>query len=92
MIQVHPASFIVDDIVYFFCLRKNIFFFFCFYVLKLILILFFFIFILISLLSFMLLKKPIWNDDFLITYLIFKEVFFINLYIFFISCIDKLYF
>jgi len=65
MIQVHPTSFIVDDIVYFFfCLRKNIFFFFCFYVLKLILILFLFIFRLISLLSFMLFRKPIWNDDF----------------------------
>jgi polyferredoxin len=65
MIQVHPTSFIVDDIVYFFFLfKKKYFLFFCFYVLKLILILFLFIFRLISLFSFMLFRKPIWNDDF----------------------------
>jgi hypothetical protein len=70
----------------FFCWRKTIFFFY-FYFLKLILILilflFLFIFRLISLLSFMLFRKPIWNDNyFLIIHLIFDEIFMINLYIF----------
>jgi hypothetical protein len=72
----------------FFCWRKTILFFY-FYFLKLILILililfiFIFIFRLISLLSFMLFRKPIWNDNyFLIIHLIFDEIFMINLYFF----------
>jgi hypothetical protein len=72
----------------FFVKEKNIFFFY-FYFLKLILILILilflilFLFRLISLLSFMLFRKPIWNDNyFLIIHLILDEVFMINLYFF----------
>jgi hypothetical protein len=66
----------------FFYWRKTIFFF-SFYFLKLILVLILFKFIFISLLFFMLFRKPIWNDNyFLIIHLIFDEVFMINLYFF----------
>jgi len=83
MVRVHPKSFTVDDTIYsLFLLKKNYFFFFKL-ILILILFLFLFIFRLISLLSFMLFRKPIWNDNyFLIIHLIFDEIFMINLYIF----------
>jgi hypothetical protein len=74
MVRVQPTSFIMDDTIHFFLFKKKYFLFFCFYFLKLILILILFIFI--SLLSFMLFRKPIRNDNyFLIMHLIFDEVF-----------------
>ena len=67
MVRVHPTGFIVATL-FTFLKKKKYFLFFCFYFLILILILFIFIFIfifiLIPLLSFMLFRKPIWNDDY----------------------------
>ena len=71
MIRIHPTSFSVDGFIYFFLFKKKYFFFVSVF-LKLILILLLFIFRLISLVSFILFIKPIWNDDyFLNIHLIF---------------------